>query len=212
MLYRFLIQDIFIFGNSQQIDGEMLRCIQKLSKNSHRIVVQYTEEQQELQKILQIYIQNNIAHCLQNIDFESMSQHSAVIPIFSFHDVSHTFPSGIHRIDKPWGYEEIWSHTDFYVAKCIYIKPHHRLSLQYHEQKTESIYVLEGTLYLWQDASSSPQIVTPNHFFHVPPYTIHRFGAKDQSVLLLEVSTTELQDVVRLEDDFGRHDNDPKMG
>ena len=70
--------------------------------------------------------------------------------------------------------------------------------------KKESIYVQEGLLLLWTSAKGRPQRVPPKHFFHVPTQQIHRFGAEEKGVLLLEISTIELDDVVRIEDDFGR--------
>ena len=202
MQYRFPIVDLFL--SDQQVDPDMVYCIKKLITNDHKIIVEYSNSESEFQSIFFTYVQDKTPDLLQRIQFTCISQAPTPIAVYSFQH-SLQLPNQLRRIEKPWGYEEIWSYTEFYVAKCIYIKPHHRLSLQYHQQKTESIYVLEGTLYLWQDAVTSPNVVLKNHFFHVPPHSIHRFGAKDESVLLLEVSTTELRDVVRIEDDFGRH-------
>ena len=64
-------------------------------------------------------------------------------------------------------------------------------------------------LLLWESSAEPPRRISPKHFFHIPPHRIHRFGAEDVGVLLLEVSTTELEDVIRIEDDFGR-DSPPK--
>ena len=110
-------------------------------------------------------------------------------------------------IKKPWGYEEIWAETDRYVGKFLHIDPGSRLSRQYHNFKTETIRVLEGKLVL--ETADYPgnyreRILERGEVFHVPPGTIHRFGARETPVVLVEVSTTELDDVVRLEDDYER--------
>ena len=110
-------------------------------------------------------------------------------------------------IDKPWGREEIWAHTDQYAGKIIVIEPHSKLSLQYHEEKIETIRVLSGTLYLhYQLAGTELKVIQllPSESKHIGSGTIHRFEAKDSQVILIEVSTTELDDVVRIEDDYGR--------
>lgn len=110
-------------------------------------------------------------------------------------------------ISKPWGYEEIWAQTDRYVGKYLYIKPGARLSRQYHNVKEETIRVLEGDLILEtqpEQGRLEERVLRPGQIFHVTPGTIHRFGARDGHVLLVEVSTPELDDVVRLEDDYAR--------
>lgn len=109
-------------------------------------------------------------------------------------------------VTKPWGFEAIWAHTNRYVGKVIAIHAGKRLSLQYHERKQESILVLEGTLLLHiEDDAANMQIVklTEGQAALVPVGRRHRFEALDY-VRLIEVSTPELDDVVRLEDDFGR--------
>lgn len=110
-------------------------------------------------------------------------------------------------IKKPWGYEEIWAETDRYVGKYLYINSGCRLSRQYHERKTETIRVLEGDLVLETcEPTGSPaeRILKRGEVFHVSPGTIHRFGARETNVVLVEVSTPELDDVVRLQDDYER--------
>ncbi|HSF85191.1 MAG TPA: cupin domain-containing protein [Acidimicrobiia bacterium] len=109
-------------------------------------------------------------------------------------------------VDKPWGNELIWSVTDAYAAKVITIDAGKRLSLQYHERKTESILVIEGRLLLHlADDAGEIQVHTlePGDHAHVPAGRVHRFEA-DLDTRLVEVSTPELDDVVRIEDDFGR--------
>ena len=107
-------------------------------------------------------------------------------------------------VQKPWGHELIWAQTDGYVAKILHINATQRLSLQYHEQKEETVYVLEGTLLNWTDESSPPQRYGPGAIFHVKPNQIHRFGAGDGLVKLVEVSTPHLDDVIRIADDYKR--------
>ena len=112
-------------------------------------------------------------------------------------------------VDKPWGYEHIWAKTDKYVGKLLYIEEGQRLSLQYHKIKEETIYVLEGVLELVLEEGSRRDkhsvFLEPGQTFHIAPLTIHRFAAtQGTDVKLMEVSTTELDDVVRIEDDYSR--------
>jgi quercetin dioxygenase-like cupin family protein len=111
-------------------------------------------------------------------------------------------------VTKPWGHESIWAETGCYVGKMLHILPGSRISRQYHQVKMETIYVLEGTLLLeTRDPSGNfiTQALQTGSTFHVDPGVIHRFGAGDAAVTLVEVSTPELDDVVRLEDDYARH-------
>ena len=108
------------------------------------------------------------------------------------------------RIEKPWGYEEIWAKTDGYVGKVIFINPGHRLSKQFHRQKEETVYVLEGVLINY-DENDKTTLHYPGESLHIPPWTTHRFCASPRaSVKIMEVSTNYLDDVVRLEDDYDR--------
>jgi quercetin dioxygenase-like cupin family protein len=110
------------------------------------------------------------------------------------------------RVVKPWGFELIWAETERYVGKLLHIDAGRRLSLQRHSVKDESIYVLSGRLeiHLEDDAGSvEVEALGPGEHRHVAPGRIHRFVALE-TVELMEVSTPELTDVVRLEDDFGR--------
>ena len=111
------------------------------------------------------------------------------------------------RVEKPWGYERIWSHTDRYVGKILFIAAGKRLSLQKHLVKDESILVLRGRLRLHlEDADGVVQTsdLEPGEHRRVLVGRIHRYEAVDDDVELIEVSTPELDDVVRLDDDFGR--------
>jgi len=111
------------------------------------------------------------------------------------------------RVEKPWGHEIIWVATDRYVGKVIHLAAGRRLSLQYHERKDESILVLSGLLRLHlADADGTMRIedLGPGAHRRIPVGRMHRFEATDADVELVEVSTPELDDVVRVEDDFGR--------
>jgi mannose-6-phosphate isomerase len=110
------------------------------------------------------------------------------------------------RVTKPWGHELIWAHTDRYVGKILVIETGRRLSLQRHEVKDESIYVLSGRLRLTlEDEGGEIRTEELGRGDHRRVHTgrIHRYEAVERCELL-EVSTPELDDVVRLEDDFGR--------
>jgi mannose-6-phosphate isomerase-like protein (cupin superfamily) len=109
-------------------------------------------------------------------------------------------------VEKPWGHEEIWAETDRYAGKFLIIRAGEMLSRQYHVHKEETICVLSGTLVLEIGAGSDieQRRLEPGESFHVTPGTIHRFCADQQDVRLVEVSTAELDDVVRLEDRYDR--------
>ena len=114
--------------------------------------------------------------------------------------------SEARRVDKPWGSELIWILTDRYCGKIITIEAGKRLSLQRHQKKDEAVLVLSGRLRLHlEDESGTIQAndLGPREFLHVPVGRIHRFEALER-VELVEISTPELDDVERLEDDFGR--------
>jgi mannose-6-phosphate isomerase len=109
-------------------------------------------------------------------------------------------------VEKPWGFEKIWAKTDKYVGKLLHIMPGHRLSLQYHEVKEETIYVLSGTLKAYTTKLEIEHVMSEGMSLHVIPGMVHRFEAPADGgpVVLLEVSTPELDDVVRLKDDYER--------
>ena len=110
----------------------------------------------------------------------------------------------MRRVEKPWGHEIIWAETEEYVGKILHISADQRLSLQYHQVKEETIYVLEGTLLNWTDEDSPPQRIEAGKSLHVAVGQIHRFGAGGAPVKIVEVSTPHLKDVVRLADDYHR--------
>jgi quercetin dioxygenase-like cupin family protein len=109
------------------------------------------------------------------------------------------------RVDKPWGYELHWARTDRYVGKLIHVAKGHALSLQYHNVKDETIYLASGKLLFEMeiDGTLVGREMAPGEAVHITPKTVHRMTALEDSDIY-EVSTPELQDVVRLEDRYGR--------
>ena len=112
----------------------------------------------------------------------------------------------MRKIEKPWGYELIWAQTDKYVGKILHINEGCSLSLQYHKIKDETVMVQSGTLTLEleTDGIRSGHKLQQGQSCHIPTGTIHRMSAFDGNVVVVEVSTPELDDVVRLEDNYGR--------
>lgn len=109
------------------------------------------------------------------------------------------------RVEKPWGHELIWAHTDRYVGKLLHIKAGQKLSYQFHNVKDETIHVLSGKLLfvVEEDGVVKERTMLPGEGYRITPHTKHRMvGLEDVDVL--EVSTPELGDVVRLEDAYGR--------
>jgi quercetin dioxygenase-like cupin family protein len=112
------------------------------------------------------------------------------------------------RVDKPWGHEIWWARTERYVGKILHVKKGESLSLQYHNVKDETIMVQSGRLLFetrpaGQEGDLAPVEMKPGDVFHITPGTLHRMtGLEDCDIL--EVSTPELDDVVRLEDRYGR--------
>jgi oxalate decarboxylase/phosphoglucose isomerase-like protein (cupin superfamily) len=114
--------------------------------------------------------------------------------------------AGSARVDKPWGYELRWAVTDRYLGKLIHINRGHSLSLQYHVQKDETIHVAAGLLDLVLEDSAGElrtHRLTPGMSARVRPGRRHRFVAVEDTDLY-EVSSPEIDDVVRLEDAYGR--------
>ena len=109
----------------------------------------------------------------------------------------------MRKVEKPWGHEIIWAETANYVGKLLHINAGHRLSLQFHRVKEETVYVVSGTLYVY-DGDGGITKLNPGQSFHVNPLQVHRFGANESAVEIMEVSTPHLDDVVRLEDDYQR--------
>ena len=109
------------------------------------------------------------------------------------------------RVEKPWGHELWWAQTDRYVGKLLHVKAGHKLSLQYHERKDETIHLWSGELELVLDEGQGlvTRRMRPGESYHVRPLTRHRMVAITDCDIL-EVSTPEVDDVVRLEDAYGR--------
>jgi mannose-6-phosphate isomerase len=111
------------------------------------------------------------------------------------------------RIDKPWGHELIWAEGEQYVGKVLFVAAGHALSLQFHREKDESWYVHSGRAKVeLGDAGEAvlvEEIVTAGAAFRFRPGTVHRVTALEDTTIL-EVSTPHLDDVVRLEDHYGR--------
>lgn len=111
-----------------------------------------------------------------------------------------------HRVEKPWGYEIWYAWTDQYVGKIIHVNKGGKLSLQYHEHKDESSYLLKGKMLLTQGETEDSLTVTEireGHCWRNKPRQIHTVEALEDSDML-EVSTPFLDDVVRLKDNYGR--------
>jgi mannose-6-phosphate isomerase len=110
------------------------------------------------------------------------------------------------KVDKPWGFELIFAHTERYAGKVLFVKKGERLSLQYHKNKDESMYVYEGRV-LIQLGGADGQMISrtlgTGDCVRIEPLTRHRVEAINDT-FLFEVSTPELDDVQRLEDDYGR--------
>jgi mannose-6-phosphate isomerase len=116
------------------------------------------------------------------------------------------FAVDVKRVEKPWGYELIYAATDRYCGKILFIRTGEQLSLQFHKAKDETIYVHSGRLELEIGEPGRPvdtEVVGTGRAFHLPSGTVHRMRAIEDTTVL-EVSTPELDDVVRLEDRYGR--------
>jgi mannose-6-phosphate isomerase len=113
--------------------------------------------------------------------------------------------SDVRRVEKPWGYELIWAHTERYVGKLLHVKQGHKLSYQFHNKKDETIHLQSGELLFVVDEGQGPVELRmkPGESYHIKPLTKHRMVAITDCDIL-EVSTPELDDVVRLEDSYGR--------
>ena len=111
------------------------------------------------------------------------------------------------RVDKPWGYELIWAQADTYVGKVLFVKAGESLSLQFHKEKDESWLVYSGRAKLELGSVGEPmlkqEVIAEGAAFRFRPGTVHRVTALEDTTIL-EVSTPHLDDVVRLDDRYGR--------
>ena len=110
-----------------------------------------------------------------------------------------------YRVEKPWGYELVWARTDRYVGKILHIEPGQVLSLQYHNHKDETIHVLRGEIIfrVQVDGKLTERRMREGESYHITPPTVHQMEAVTASDLL-EASTPEVDDVVRVKDRYGR--------
>ena len=113
--------------------------------------------------------------------------------------------SAITRVPKPWGEEIIFAHTSRYAGKVLRVRAGESLSLQYHERKEETLYLYAGRVKarIEIDGRREDRVMETGDALHLTPGTRHRLEAVEDAVLF-EVSTPELDDVVRLEDRYGR--------
>ncbi len=113
----------------------------------------------------------------------------------------------VRHVPKPWGHETIWAHTDRYVGKILHVKAGEKLSVQYHVKKDETVYLLRGEMKYWVqlpgDTEMRDQRLVAGESFRITPNTIHAIEAVTD-IDVLEASTPELDDVVRLNDRYGR--------
>jgi mannose-6-phosphate isomerase len=111
------------------------------------------------------------------------------------------------RVEKPWGYELIWALTELYCGKVLFVRAGEQLSLQFHREKDESWYVQSGRAELQVGAAGeavlSTEVLAAGEALRFPPGTVHRIHALEDTTIL-EVSTPQIEDVVRLEDAYGR--------
>jgi mannose-6-phosphate isomerase len=118
------------------------------------------------------------------------------------------FAVEVKRIEKPWGYEDVFAVTERYCGKVIFVRAGEQLSLQFHREKDETIFVQSGRAEFEIGDPGGPldvEVVGPGRAFHLGAGTVHRVLALEDT-MLLEVSTPETDDVVRLEDRYGRAD------
>jgi quercetin dioxygenase-like cupin family protein len=119
----------------------------------------------------------------------------------------------IRRVEKPWGHEIIYAHTERYAGKILFIRAGERLSLQFHRRKEETIYILSGGLdfVVEEGGRLVTRVLSPGEAFHILPGVRHRMIARVDTEVA-EASSPELDDVVRLEDVYGRAGEEPEEG
>ena len=116
------------------------------------------------------------------------------------------FGFDVERVEKPWGHEILFARSETYCGKVIFVRAGEQLSLQFHRVKDETIYVHSGRIELESGDPGGPldtEVVGPGRAFRLRPGVVHRWKALEDSVVL-EASTPDLDDVVRLEDNYGR--------
>jgi len=116
--------------------------------------------------------------------------------------MSHKDPPTARRVEKPWGYEEWVEVNDSYVVKRLFMKRGQQCSLQYHEEKLETVMALVGTISV--RVGDEWKSLKPFEYVTLKPGVVHRMKAESEDCLYMECSTTQLDDVVRLDDAYGR--------
>jgi mannose-6-phosphate isomerase len=113
----------------------------------------------------------------------------------------------VTHVPKPWGYEIIWAKTREYVGKILHVKAGQALSVQYHNEKDETVHLLTGEMIYWVKLPGSAEMrdmrLKQGESFRIAPGTVHYIEAVTDCDVL-EASTPHLDDVVRLEDRYGR--------
>jgi mannose-6-phosphate isomerase len=116
-------------------------------------------------------------------------------------------PTDVRHVPKPWGHETIWASNDLYVGKILHIKAGQKLSVQYHNVKDETVYLLTGELKYWVQLPGTDELrdmqLRAGQAFRITPLTVHYMEAVTDCDVL-EASTPHLDDVVRLQDVYGR--------
>jgi mannose-6-phosphate isomerase len=116
-------------------------------------------------------------------------------------------PVEVRHVPKPWGHETIWAANELYVGKILHIQAGHKLSVQYHERKDETVYLLSGELKYWVKLTPDEELrdvhLSVGQAFRITPGTIHYMEAVTDCDVL-EASTPHLDDVVRIADQYGR--------
>lgn len=116
-------------------------------------------------------------------------------------------PAEVTKVPKPWGHEIIWAKTDRYVGKILHVKAGHALSVQYHDRKDETVHLLSGELIYWVKMPGTEELkdmkLKVGDSFRITPGTVHYMEAVTDCDVL-EASTPELDDVVRIQDRYGR--------
>jgi len=116
-------------------------------------------------------------------------------------------PAEVTKVPKPWGHEIIWAKTDRYVGKILHVKAGHALSVQYHNRKDETVHLLSGELVYWVKMPGTEELkdmkLKVGESFRITPGTVHYMEAVTDCDVL-EASTPELDDVVRIQDRYGR--------
>ncbi len=219
--------DVTQLSNSLELLPNVLESIREWERNNYRIILitgrkeslrKQTEEQLAHLGIIydqlimglpngdRILINDKKPNSGRNTAYSYNLVRNKGLTNLNIHNNNLNISVGTH-IDKPWGYEELVEINDRYVVKKLFMKKDHQCSLQYHEQKTETIIILTGILNIYTSEGIDKQLTLkqykPGDTITIQPYTIHRMEAVEDS-LYIECSTNELWDVIRIQDSYGR--------